>query len=323
MLGLLVRDPADTRVDAQVLDLATGQQIDLPRSARAQALGVSDAWAVSRPTRELIREDGAETVDIFNWPALTLGASFKLATQTSPDEKAKLLRLRMSHDGKYLAAYEFATNSSRKTRALVFNRQGQILLTGSYQEADGGGGFDWLPDGRLAYFEKGQVLIYDPVQNQSAAVAIQFPPEARAGNENLAVSPDGKTLAVVKWAGLRNSKGETREVPVLYRAPVLGGAVSVVAQASPERIDDPVRLSMLDLSWSADGQWLSFVAQVGDDRYGGGLGVSGCPLAYAVSATASTPTLIDGVRDSDKALRAASTGGGREAVYSCGLLSWF
>ena len=59
------------------------------------------------------------------------------------------------------------------------------------------------------------------------------------------------------------------------------------------------------------------------DRYGGGLGVRGCPLAYAVSATASTPTLIDGVRDSDKALRAASTGGGREAVYSCGLLSWF
>jgi len=323
--GLLLLDPADVMVDGQILDLATGKRIDLPRSARGKILDKrDDTWSVSRATRELIREDGAERVDIFAWPSLALNASFKLATETRPDEEARLHSLRMSHDGKYLAAREFARSSSRKDRVLIFNRQGVILLAGPYQDPKtGGGGYEWLPEGQLIYFDNGNLKVHDLTLGQSSAVAVQYPVEVNAGKEGLAVSPDGRNVAISKLMPVRTRKGEVRVVRSLFRVGIGGGAAAVVAHPSQERIDDLIEMVMMDLSWSADGQWLAFAARVGDDRYGSGLGVGGCPYAYAVPAAATVPAQIDGIRDREKAIRSPAAGAGRQPVISCGSLRWF
>ncbi len=323
--GRLLLGPGKAAVDAQVLDLATGKQLDLPRSVRGKSLDIrDDTWSWSRATRELIREDGAERVDILAWPSLALNASFKLATETRANEEARLLLLRMSHDGKYLAAIEYARGSSRKPRVLIFDRQGTILLAGPYQDqTSGGGGFDWLPDGRLMYFDKGDLKIHDLAQGLSSVVPVQYPVAVRAGQEALAISPDGRSVVIQKPTPVRNSRGEPLEVSVLFRVGIDGGAAEVVAHPSQERVDDPVRMVMMDLSWSADGQWLAFAARVGDDRYGSGLGVGGCPYVYAVPAASRVPAQINGIGDLEKVIRAPLSGAGREPVVTCGQLRWF
>jgi len=307
-----------------VLDLGSGRSVDLPRSERAKIRDLwDDAWYTSVATKELIREDGAEKVDIFAWPSLEVKASFKLATETRPDERATLLSIRASHDGKHLAGLEFVTNSNRKNRVLVFDRSGQILLTGPYQDREGdGGGFEWLPDGRLVYFDKGALKIHDMTLGQSSPVPVNYPIEVKPGYEGLAVSPDGRSLAITKWVAVRNSRGESRDMTAVFRVDLGGGLAQLVAYPNQARIDDPLRMDFLALSWSKDGRWLSFLAEVGRDRWGSGLGNGGCPYAYAIPSQTAVPLLIDGFQGDGNLLHRPNGQGGWTPVRSCRSVYW-
>jgi len=323
--GLVLTASPRPGAHVQVLDLASGRGTDLPRSERARLRDLRETgWYVSRSTRELLREDGSEKVDIFSWPGLALKASFKLDSEHGASGRGELLRLRMSADGQRIAALEFVMGARHKNRVLVFNRQGQVLLAGPYQEAEGdGGGFEWLPDGRLLYFSKGQLKIHDLATGESRALPVQYPADVLSGHEDLAVSPDGQSLAITKVVRVRNSRGEARELPAIFRVGAGGGQAVLLAHPSQARLDDPLRLSLMDLSWSADGHWLSFLAELGHDRWGSGLGGGGCPNAYAVPAGAPGPVPIDGFADKDRMLHQPDGRGGRVPLRSCAMLRWF
>lgn len=305
---------------AELLDLASGRSQRLPVSETTAASSTGrDLWVANRHARELVREDGANGISIYAWPGLEQKAGFRLQSRLPSSARPTLSSLRPSPDGRFFAALEWGRDA---LHAVVFDRSGRLVLQGGeYKSSSEMGGFEWLPDGRLLFMERGELLMHELKSGRSTPLPVAWPAEA-TGNGGLSVSPDGGRLAVVRLLGLRRSDGRSVAHAVIYL--IQDGRVQLLVRPAAARVESGLALGISDLQWSADGRSLGFAVDVGNDRYGAGLAVRGCPKLYVIEVPAAVQAAIeiDGVRDTAQRLQTGGGPAGARALESCRGFSW-
>jgi len=174
---------------------------------------------------------------------------------------------KLSPDGETIALYA-ANNqgcNGGSTRLYLYNRSGELLLTG----ADGVGSFDWLPDNRLAFLffgEDGVELAVETEKNTlNYRTVLNMSGMLGGSASNLEISRDGTTAVFEVITGLPElfSTLSFREATV-WRVNLDGSGLTKLIDSSRDsdldaKVNQPV--------WSPDSDWL----MVTENYFSGGI----------------------------------------------------
>ncbi len=306
-----------------VLDASSGRVQALPPSERARGGWPRDRWHRGANGRSLIRVDEFGGVAILAWPSLELLVSFR--PQLGPaDERLYVGGVRMSPDEQWLAA-TLAT-SDDESRLRVFDRSGRLLARGPKMQLNRTPSFDWLPDGRLVFIDQeapDYLNFYDLRAGQVQSVPIRFPTEVEDSVVGLAVSPDGRQIALNRITRFRRSTDVT-EHAVLYRFGLEGGLGEALTVPAPAILNSANGLKFWDLTWSPDGQRLAMTVGLSAGAYGAVSLESSCPMVALVPVRPGQLTPVVGLSSVDPAaMRVAIKGKPMEVLETCGDFQWW
>jgi len=317
--GKVLVTPAGPNLPSQVLDLNTGQSVDLPRSERDLNFGHRDSWNSASGGQELIRSDDVGGISLIAWPSLAVQAS--LRPKMVDGEVLRIGAIRMSRDRQWMAATVSSANNL-SARLRVFDRQGNILATGPLMNNRSTARYDWLPDGRLVFLDEDQLFFYDVRNDQMKTVSLSFPAQTEAGGEGLAVSPDGTQIALTRYT-LFKLGDRTRRHSVLYVFSANGEQGRALTEPAAAALDSVNGLRFFDLTWGVQGRHLAFTVSMSGDAAGAPTS-SACSGVSVVSALSSAPTPVSGARASDPSgMRFMSGGKAEGRVSSCGSFQWW
>lgn len=320
---MVLVSPPGVGLSSQVIDLASGQIVNLPRSKRDLDFGHRDSWFASLGGDELIRTDDVGGVSLLAWPSLQTLASFR--PRMAEGEVLRIGAVRMSRDRQMLAA-TVSSERDRNARLRVFDRQGHVLASGPPMPNRSTARYDWHPDGRLLFVDEDQLLFYDVRKNQLSSVLLSFPEPTQAGGEGLALSPDGRRFALTRFTLFKRG-GRERRHSVLYLFSVEGGLGRALTEPSASVLDSANGLRFFQPSWDAKGEQLAVAVSLSGDAAGAPT-AAGCSRIAVLSAASGTRTPVSGASSQDPTgLRFLNDGMGGSTsegrVSSCGSFQWW
>lgn len=171
MLVAASRESSDD--DAMLMELTSGRQRPLPRSAFSRRYSESDdAWYAGAASSVLVRVDGLQNVEFFDRKSLARRGGFSLRNLPGVDSPKFYGPVKPSPDGRYVLAYWKKSYKQTQPIITVFDRGGVVVVSGSpyaYDRFAHRAAFDWLPDGRYIYLAGTKIVAEHGGQRHGAS----------------------------------------------------------------------------------------------------------------------------------------------------------
>jgi hypothetical protein len=318
--AVLLGVPHQYNNDWAIVDLDTGATRLLPFSATTTHGSGWDYWYAARSARELLRINSTGDVEFFDQATLRRKAGFSLNNLPGTHAPEFFGAARVSPDGRYVLGYWKANTRQDEPEIVVFDRQGHIVQNGSpfrYDTTRNRYAADWLPDSRhYVYLVDDKIIIREVGSDKVLHVPLRLPPNLGTGMASVAVSPDGKRLAMTLAANMKNGKGGMTPFNLLFVSQLDGSRLHELSRPSDRVLGQGISMGHDSPSWSPDGRWLIFT-QRDAVPYGALTSVSPCTKVMVLPAE-DTQRAIDGEHDSPDVVLHAGTA----PVVSCHSVQW-
>lgn len=319
--SMLVDMPRGRESEWQIVDMRTGAGRVLPRSEANPLRGEGfDVWSASAARAHvLIRASSAGVVEFFDGATLRPSGGFALSSLPGTRRPKFFGNPRLSPDGRYILAYWKADIRQDDCELVVLDRQGHIVEHGSplaYDTFNSREAVAWLPDGRYIHTAGNRIVVRQIGNPKYLVAPLHVPAQVNTGNANLAVSPDGKRLAITLNVPLRNHAGVDIGYSLLFVAGLDGSGLRALTTPSQVTLDHAVSMAHGFPSWAPDGRWL-VIAPKGPHAMGAMTYGNNCLSVLALPAD-GTKLPVDGLRDPASMLVAP----GNEALKSCDYVQW-
>ncbi len=305
-----------------IADLDGGAVRLLPRSRTTTHASGWDLWSGTSTTRELLRVSSGGDIEFFDRATLQRTGGFALASVARTDRPSIFGAAAASPDGQYVLAYWKPDWRLREPEIVVFDRKGNAVQNGSpfrYDALRMRSAIAWLPDSRhYVYLTDDKIVVRQIGSDNVWHVPLQLPPGVGSANAEVAVSPDGKRLALSLAADLPNGKGQKTGYTLIFIAALDGSGVRELTRPSERVRSQGISMGHNSPSWSPDGRWLIFT-QRESSPYGGMSLYSNSRCTNVMVLPADTAVhAVDGRDDpADMVLHA-----GKARVASCEQVQW-
>jgi hypothetical protein len=322
---LLISKPVDPRADAWLVDIASGRETPLPRSALAQRRSErNDQWYGSAGSSALVRIDGMGNVDVFDRKTLSRTGGFSLDRLPGVDNPKLTGPLKPSPDGRYLLGYWRPNYRDDEPRLVVFDRSGRVVESGSpyrYERFFASNAFGWLPDGGYLYLAGDKLVLATPGDKVLRSAPVQFPPGVSASGATLEVSPDGRRLLWSMSAERTRRSGEKVTDSLLFVSKLSGSDMRRLTSPSARAREHVFHQLHVSPAWSPGGEAVAFTLRVPNNYAAMPFGGGACQPVYVVPSRQGE-VLIDG-RDDAAALQMRLPGRTQRVLETCGgVLHW-
>jgi len=319
--SMLVDMPRGRESDWQLVDMRTGARRILPRSEANPVRGEGfDVWSASGSRAHvLMRASSTGVVEFFDGSTLRPSGGFALSSLPGTRRPKFFGNPRLSPDGRYILAYWKADIRQDDCELVVLDRQGHIVEHGSplaYDTFNSREAVAWLPDGRYIHTAGNRIVVRQIGNPKYLVAPLHLPPQVNTGNANLAVSPDGKRLAITLNVPLRNRAGVDIADSLLFVAALDGSGLHALTTPSQVTLDHAVSMAHGFPSWAPDGRWL-VIAPKGPHAMGAMTYGNNCLSILALPADGPRQA-VDGLRDPASMLVAP----GNEVLKSCDYVQW-
>ncbi|MBW8829739.1 MAG: PD40 domain-containing protein [Burkholderiales bacterium] len=329
---------------AYAFELRTGQQVSLPKSTATNDPG-RDRWEGTSMT-------GTTALRWYINVSLTGAAPVALVDSTSWQQKGTLdlktefRKPMLSPDGRYILSFwqdQSAGETAESERLTIFDvATGQPIKRGS--RLDGvlmkGSPAAWLPDGRYVYTVRNKLYRSSPTSSASELIATLALPGSSpdegvplAWGNTLAVSPDGKKLALTWSEAARNSSTDTH----IWVVNMDGTGLHRLTSAPDPQ--SALNYAFTSPTWSPDGQWVAGVLDMGgvavapvfppDQAFpgvpGGIIGATGCGSSpvFVLPVNAENVPISWPAYDVNHGVKVRNpSGDGGRWVSACDSIAW-
>ena len=319
--SLLVDMPAGRENDWMLVDMRTGQARKLPRSEANPTRGEGfDQWSASgAAAHALMRVSSAGVVEFFDGRTLRPNGGFALSSLPGTRAPKFFGNAHLSPDGRYVLGYWKADIRQSDCELVVFDREGHILDRGSplnYDVFNSRDAIAWLPDGRYVQTAGNRIVVRQIGNPKYLAAPLHVPPRASTTGTTMAVSPDGRRLALTLGVPARNRQGIEVGYTLLFVASLDGTGLHELTEPSQTQFEHGVSWSHGFPSWSPDGRWLT-IAPKGPSGLGALNYGDHCPPVVALRADGAQ-VAVDGL--GDPATMHVQPGG--DVLKSCDSAEW-
>ena len=304
-----------------IANLEDGAVRLLPRSRTTTHSSGWDLWS-GTTTRELVRVSSGGDIEFFDRATLGRTGGFTLAGMPGTDRPAIFGAAMASPDGRHVLAYWKPDWHSREPEIAVFDRNGTVVQNGSpfkYDALRVRSAIAWLPDSRhYVYLTDDKIVVREVGSDSVWHLPLRLPAGVGTANSELAVSPDGKRLALSLATDLPNGKGLRTGYNLIFIASLDGSGMRQLTGPSERVQRQGISMGHESPSWSPDGRWLIFT-QRESSPYGGMslYSNSRCTNVIAVPVDAAVHA-VDG-RDDPTAMVLHA---GKARVVSCEQVQW-
>jgi hypothetical protein len=318
---MLVDMPLGRENEWRLVDMRSGAQRTLPRSEANPLRGEGfDVWSASASRAHvLMRASSTGVVEFFDGATLRPGGGFALSSLPGTRRPKFFGNPRLSPDGRYILAYWKADIRQDDCELVVLDRQGHIVERGSpldYDTFNSREAIAWLPDGRYIHTAGNRIVVRQIGNPKYLIAPLHLPPHVSTGNATLAVSPDGKRLALTLNVPWRNNAGVEIGYSQLFVAALDGNGLRALTVPSQVTLEHAVSMAHGFPSWAPDGRWLA-IAPKGPHAMGAISYGNNCLAVLALPADgAKLP--VDGLRDPAAMLVEPGT----EVLKSCDYVQW-
>ena len=310
------------RVDAEwaIVDLRSGATRLLPRSRANPHQGGWDLWWASAPVAQtLLRVNSLGDVEFLDRDSLRPVGGFSLASLPGTRRPQFFGDVKLSPDGRYVLTYWKRDIRQEDPELVIFDRQGRIVESGSpldYEPLPLLGAFDWLPDGRYLYLAGKRIAVRQIGNPKYLVAPLRLPPDVDVNHASVAVSPDGRHLALALAHDIVNGQRVRVGYNLLFLSALDGTGLHQVTQPSAIMLDHGISMGHTDPVWSPDGRWVAFTPRQGG-AYGAAHYGNPCVDVLALPVDTGLAT-IDGLRDPPSLQLQA----GGAPVVSCSTVQW-
>lgn len=318
---MLVDMPMGRENEWQLVDMRTGAHRTLPRSDANPLRGEGfDVWSASASSAHLLmRASSTGLVEFFDGLTLRPSGGFALSSLPQTRRPKFFGNPRLSPDGRYILAYWKADIRQDDCELVVLDRHGRIVEHGSplnYDTFNSREAIAWLPDGRYIHTAGNRIVVRQIGNPKYLIAPLHLPPNVNTGNANLAVSPDGKHLAITLNVPLRNNAGVEIGYSLLFVGGLDGSGLHALTVPSQVSLDHAVSMAHGFPSWAPDGRWL-VIAPKGPHAMGAMNYGNNCLPVLALPPD-GTKLAVDGLRDPASMLVEP----GKEVLRSCDYVQW-
>ena len=319
--SMLVDMPMGRENEWQLVDMRTGVRRVLPRSEANPLRGEGfDVWSASASRAHLLmRASSTGVVEFFDGPTLRPSGGFALSSLPATRRPKFFGNPRLSPDGRYILAYWKADIRQDDCELVVLDRQGHIVERGSpldYDTFNSREAIAWLPDGRYIHTAGNRIVVRQIGNAKYLIAPLHLPPRVDTGNANLAVSPDGKRLAITLNVPMRNNAGVDIGYSLLFVAALDGNGLRALTVPSQASLEHAVSMAHGFPNWAPDSRWL-VIAPKGPHAMGAISYGNNCLSILALQADGAKLT-VDGLRDPASMLVEP----GKEVLKSCDYVQW-
>lgn len=319
--SMLIDMPMGRESEWQLVDMRTGARRGLPRSEANPLRGEGfDVWSASAARAHvLMRASSTGVVEFFDGAALRPSGGFALSSLPGTRRPKLFGNPRLSPDGRYILAYWKADIRQDDCELVVLDRQGHVVEHGSplaYDTFNSREAVAWLPDGRYIHTAGNRIVVRQVGNPKYLVAPLHVPAQVNTGNANLAVSPDGKRLAITLNVPLRNRAGVDIGYSLLFVAGLDGSGLRPLTTPSQVTLDHAVSMAHGFPSWAPDGSWL-VIAPKGPHAMGAITYGNNCLPVLALPADAMK-VAVDGLRDPASMLMEP----GKDVLKSCDYVQW-
>ncbi len=321
-IGTMLVDMPDRREnDWMLVDMRTGQARKLPRSEANPLRGEgSDQWSASgAAAHALMRISSAGVVEFFDGQTLRRSGGFALSSLPGTRAPKFFGNAHLSPDGRYVLGYWKADIRQEDCELVVFDRQGHVVDHGSPLNYDVFGSRDaiaWLPDGRYVQTAGARIVVRQIGNKKYLVAPLHLPPHANTIGTTMAVSPDGRRLALTLGVPARNRQGVEVGYSLLFVAALDGTGLHELTEPSRTQFEHAVSWTHGSPSWSPDGRWIT-IAPKGPTGLGALDYGDRCPPVVALRADGAQ-VAVDGLGDP----AAMHVQPGNEVLKSCDSAEW-